>query len=107
MPCDLTVQELKAWMDEGKAFRLIDVREREEWEQRRLPGAELHPFSGLPGRLLESLRPGECVVVYCHHGHRSERAACFLALHGIHPVFNLGGGIDAWAKWIDPAVPAH
>ncbi len=46
-------------------------------------------------------------MVICHHGARSMRVAMWLAQQGFRDVINLRGGIDAWARDIDPAMPVY
>lgn len=86
--------------------QLLDVREPWEYELARLPGAVLIPLAELPSRLRE-LDVSEPVIVYCHHGIRSWHAACFLEQQGFEDVSNLAGGIDAWSRELDPAVPRY
>src|SRR5271154_855321 len=93
----ITPTELKARLDRGEKFRLIDVREADEWAVAKLPGAELIPLSQFQQRGPEELSPGEDIVLYCHHGVRSGRAQAFLQAQGYANVKNLTGGIDAWA----------
>jgi rhodanese-related sulfurtransferase len=88
--------------------RLIDVREPDEWELTHIAGAELLPLSQWPAVALEKLTdPTQSIVIHCHHGGRSMRAAEFLAAHGFTDVANLTGGIDAWSSEVDPAVPRY
>jgi len=47
------------------------------------------------------------VVVYCHSGTRSAHATRFLRAQGLGRVYNLAGGIDAWSRIVDPAVPRY
>jgi rhodanese-related sulfurtransferase len=47
------------------------------------------------------------VVVICHHGGRSMQVAMFLEKNGFKRVHNLVGGIDAWSRTVDPAVPLY
>lgn len=86
--------------------QLLDVREPWEYELVRLPDALLIPLAELPSRLreLDADRP---VIVYCHHGIRSWHAACFLVRNGFSQVINLAGGIDAWSREMDPALPRY
>ena len=77
-----------------------------EWEICRLEGADLLPLQELPRRWRE-IDPEHETVVYCHHGHRSARAGDFLRRAGLTRVRNLTGGIDAWSREIDPAVPLY
>ncbi len=104
----MTVKELKAWQDAAKVFRLIDVRENEEWEHCKIEGAELIPLSEWQDRWQQILaNPEETIVVYCHHGMRSASAVQFLLGFGFKSVQNLEGGIDAWSRTIDPEVPTY
>lgn len=103
----IDVRELKAWMDEGRPFQLVDVREADEWAFCRLPGAELVPLSVFAAEGPRKIPRGGCVVLYCHHGVRSLHAASYLEQQGYADVVNLTGGIHAWSKGIDPAVPTY
>jgi adenylyltransferase/sulfurtransferase len=104
---NIAPQELKARLDGEHKLRLIDVREADEWAFARLPGAELIPLSQFQQRALEELSPGDKIVLYCHHGMRSARAQDFLKAHGYDDVLNLAGGIDAWSRQVDPAMPRY
>jgi rhodanese-related sulfurtransferase len=87
---------------------LIDVREPDEWALTSIAGAELLPLSQWPGVALEKLTdPTQPIVIHCHHGARSMRAAEFLASRGFTDVANLAGGIDAWSSEVDAAVPRY
>ena len=73
-----------------------------------LPRSTLIPLGELPGRVAEIEPPaGGLVVVYCHHGIRSMTGAHMLQQAGIGPVASLAGGIDAWSRLIDPAIPRY
>jgi rhodanese-related sulfurtransferase len=104
----LSGRELAAWLaDESRVKpQLLDVRE--PWEHRlaRIEGAELAPMQSIPARIdeLDRSRPIVCI---CHHGGRSMHVAMFLARHGFADVYNLTGGVDAWARQVDPAVPTY
>ena len=102
----LTVQDLKKLLDGGKPPYLLDVREPEEWEICKLPGAKLIPLGNLPDRVSE-LDSADEIVAYCHTGMRSGRATQFLKQMGFAKVRNLTGGIDAWSDEIDPEVPKY
>jgi rhodanese-related sulfurtransferase len=103
----IDVHELKRRMDAGESFRLIDVREADEWAFCRLPRAEWLPLSTFAQDALERLRPEESIVLYCHHGIRSLHAGQFLEQHGFRAITNLTGGIHAWSKHIDSSVPVY
>lgn len=96
--------ELARVLEDGGP-QLVDVREPHEWEVARIPGAVLVPLGELPGRLAE-LDPRREVVAYCHRGTRSRRATDLLRGAGFR-ARSLTGGIDAWAREIDPAVPRY
>ena len=105
---EISVVEAKRLLDSATPPRLIDVREADEWELCRIPGAELLPLSQWPAVALEKLADrDESLLVQCHHGGRSERAAEFLLRSGFTNVTNLAGGIDAWSVEIDPRVARY
>ncbi len=87
-------------------WQIIDVREPWEHAICRLPGARLLPMDGLPQRLAE-LDPGRPTVVVCHHGVRSYQVALWLERSGFTDVVNLSGGIDAWARYVDPSMDTY
>jgi sulfur-carrier protein adenylyltransferase/sulfurtransferase len=97
---------LKARMDAGHGFCLLDVREPWEVALASIPGSLCIPLHEIPARLGE-LDPGAEIIVMCRSGGRSQRAAEFLAAHGFGTVSNLRGGIEAWAREIDPAMPGY
>ncbi len=99
--------ELKARLDQGKDFRLVDVREADEWAITHLPEAELIPLSQFRELAPQMLSPDETIVVYCHHGMRSARAQSFLKEKGFVQVLNLVGGIDAWSLQVDPSIKRY
>lgn len=107
---DVNPEELQTLIQtEGpRAFRLIDVREEDEFAICHLQDAELVPLSRFveesPQRLPDQ---DEHIVVYCHHGMRSGNAAAWLREKGYTNVSNLIGGIDAWAQWIDPEMARY
>lgn len=100
--------ELSAWLGDPARGRpqLLDVREPWEYQTARLENSRSIPLRELPGRLAE-LDPGADVVVICHHGARSMQAAMFLERQGFASVHNLAGGVDAWARSVDPAMPVY
>lgn len=92
--------ELKEWMDEGRMFCLLDVRTDEETAICSLPNALHIPMNLIPLRQNE-LPDDVPLVVYCHHGIRSLHTAMYLADAGFENLYNLQGGIDAWAVEVD------
>ncbi len=105
---EIHVADLKRLLAQPDAPRLIDVRELEEWQICQIPGAELMPLSQWPALVGAQLTdPGQHLLIYCHHGGRSARAAEFLLQNGFSQVTNVAGGIDAWAREVDPALPQY
>ena len=96
----LSPAELPRWRQDGKAFLLLDVRTDEETAICALPDSIHIPMNLIPLRSNE-LPDGLPIVVYCHHGIRSLHTAMYLADAGFETLYNLQGGIDAWAAQID------
>jgi len=104
---NITPVELKARLDRAENFRLIDVREADEWAVARLPRAELIPLSQFQKLAVQELSQDEHIVLYCHHGMRSGRAQGYLKAQGYAHVLNLTGGIDAWALQVEPTMKRY
>ena len=103
----LTVLELKARLDQGnKDFTLLDVREPWECNFCALPDAKIIPMREIPARATELPKDREIVVV-CHHGVRSQQVANYLERMGFDKLNNLVGGINAWAREIDPKMAKY
>ena len=106
VPPAIDVATLAAWRQEGKDHLLVDVREQDEWDHCRVEGARLMPLRSVPARAGELDREA-VIVVMCHHGGRSAQAVQFLRSQGYEGATNLTGGIDAWSRLVDPAVPRY
>jgi rhodanese-related sulfurtransferase len=104
----ITAGELAAWLADARREKpvLLDVREPWEYEKARIEGATLMPMRELPSRIGQIDEDKE-VVAICHHGGRSMQVAMFLEKQGFKRVHNLVGGIDAWSRTVDPAVPLY
>ncbi len=100
---ELTSQEVKTKLDRGDKFVLVDVREPWEVQLVSLKEAVHIPMEEMPWRVEELNREDE-VVVLCHTGVRSEMVAQWLRAQGFERAWNLQGGIDAWARVIDPSL---
>lgn len=85
---------------------LLDVREPWEREKCAFAGSRHMPMASVPVHL-DELDPAVPVVVVCHHGMRSFQVASFLDRNGFDAVFNLQGGVDAWARDVDPSMPTY
>ena len=103
---EITAAELKGWMDRKKKFVLLDVREPNEYDINRIPGSKLIPLGQVVERAKE-LDTADEIVVHCHFGGRSAKAAGLLQGLGFRKVKNLAGGIDAWSVDVDPSVPRY
>jgi adenylyltransferase/sulfurtransferase len=102
---EVSVGQLKAWLDAGRKLTVLDVRNPPEYQICRIEGSKLIPLPELPRRVLE-IDPRDFIVAYCHTGVRSLRATQLLRSKGFRAT-NLAGGIDAWSREIDPAVPRY
>ena len=104
----LSPTQLKGWLDDparGKPV-LLDVREPWELDVCRLANTRSMPMRAVPARYPELARDAEVVIV-CHHGARSYQVAMFLEHQGFSRVFNLQGGLAAWARDVDPSMPTY
>jgi sulfur-carrier protein adenylyltransferase/sulfurtransferase len=103
---DIEPLELQKRMAQGNHLRLVDVREPHELEISHIEGASLIPLGQLAGRLPE-LDSAEDIVLFCKSGSRSGRALELLLSAGFRKVKNLKGGINAWARQVDPSQPIY
>src|SRR5436305_3105673 len=96
---ETNVDEVKARMDRGQKFVLIDVREESEFAKDHLPGA-IHLSKGVIERDIESRVPDPAtpVVLYCGGGFRSALAADNLQKMGYRNVLSMDGGIRGWRQ---------
>ena len=89
-------------------LRVIDVRDPDEYQLCRLPGAELIPLSALPLEAARKLPDKDAaLLVYCHHGMRSLQAVNHLRARGYRRAMSMAGGTDRWSREIDPALPRY
>ena len=104
----ISATELAAWLADQRREKplLLDVREPWEWEAARIAGAQHIPMRDVPARVQE-LDSARDLVAICHHGGRSQQVAMFLEKNGFSKVHNLQGGVDAWSRTVDPAVPLY
>jgi len=102
----LTPQQVQDGLQKQPAPLLLDVREEDEVRLCALPGSLHIPMNLIPLRHNE-LPDDIPIIVYCHHGIRSLNVARYLAHVGFKNVANLQGGIDAWARQIDPTMARY
>ena len=98
---NMEAKELARLMAAGAPLTLIDVREPVEQQVSTLPGAISIPLERLPHRA-KALDPTQMYVLFCRTGRRSADGVDWMAEAGFKQVFNLVGGINAWADQIDP-----
>jgi len=101
----LPAPDLKALIASGQPIELVDVRTESERELALIDGARLldtayHDY-------LLDLDPDTLIVFQCHHGIRSQAAAEYFLQHGFRNLYNLAGGIEAWSRLVDAAVPRY
>lgn len=102
---DISVHELDDLRKADADIFILDVRNPDEYELCNL-GGHLIPLNELPTRLNE-LNPEQHIIIHCHAGGRSRRATEYLMEQGFKKVFNLRGGITAWANEIDPKMAKY
>lgn len=100
---EITPQELKARLGGGNRPLLLDVRQ--DWETKlcRLDNAVHIPIEEIEVRT-DELSPEDAIVVYYHQGVRSAAVAEYLRSLGFRDVKNLAGGLDSWARTVDPTM---
>lgn len=110
---DIQPDELHVKMQDSSFFeeaQLIDVREPEEVAQASLPGFQILPlrqFGNWGLEITTKFDPQKDTYVLCHHGIRSLQVAKWLQTQGFKRVFNISGGIHAYAVKVDPSIPTY
>jgi sulfur-carrier protein adenylyltransferase/sulfurtransferase len=103
---EITVAELKTMIDQGADFQLIDVREQHEYDFANL-GGELIPMGSIADNA-EKISRDKKVIVHCRSGSRSAAVIKMLEnKFGFDNLYNLKGGIIAWAKQVDSGMPQY
>ncbi len=102
---NLPPRELVAWLQRHRPL-LLDVREPWEFAICHLDGSELVPMRQIPA-WAENANPEQEIVVICHHGIRSRQVAMYLESRGFRNVINLAGGVEAWAREVDPQMATY
>ncbi|SRR5690606_12461168 len=102
---EITVEELKAKIDNNEDFQLIDVREDFEYEVSNLGGDHI-PLADV---ILEQdkIARDKPVIVQCRSGKRSAQAVMLLEREGFDNLSNLSGGILAWRDAFDPDMEVY
>jgi rhodanese-related sulfurtransferase len=104
----LSPQQLADWLADPARAKPVVLDVREPWEV-QICGIRdsLHmPMASVPART-DELDPDADIVVVCHHGARSFQVGVQLEAAGFRSVFNLSGGVDGWARQIEPGMPQY
>src|SRR5215216_1679954 len=108
---EINVTELAEKLKSVDQFILLDVREPDELQYAKLTDSRLEvtPMSRLAREGLKALSESaqsqdSLIYVMCHHGNRSAQVTAWLAQQGWQNVFNVHGGIDAYARHIDNSI---
>ena len=107
MDFEISAGQVKAMLKRGEKFTLLDVREPWEWEKSRIEGSKQMPMGDVPTRAHQELDSADHIVVMCHHGVRSLSVTNWLRQQGFENVQSMRGGIDGWARTVDPKVPLY
>jgi rhodanese-related sulfurtransferase len=98
----LTPEQLKERLEQADDSPvLLDVREDWEYQRCHIDGSRHLPMSEIVANM-DSLDKNVETVVICHHGIRSQQVAQYLHSQGFRKIYNLDGGIEAWADTVDP-----
>lgn len=104
---EMTVEQLKSRLEQNADKPLlIDVREPWEFAVCHIDGSKLVPMREIPNKL-NDIEADKDIIVICHTGMRSRQVCYFLENAGFGNVFNLSGGVHAWAQQIDPNMPTY
>ena len=107
MNFEISPAELDAMRKRDDSFVLLDVREPWELEKSSLDGSRNIPMGDIPTRAHQELDPDDHIVVMCHHGVRSLTVTNWLRQQGFDKAQSVRGGIDGWARTVDPKVPLY
>jgi rhodanese-related sulfurtransferase len=100
----MSAAQLAAHLDNATPL-LLDVREPWEFEICHIDGSINVPMAQVPGHL-NRFREADEIVVICHHGIRSAQVIRFMQQH-CGELINLDGGVEAWAREVDPDMPVY
>ncbi len=104
---EFSAEQLQQYLNDNETDPLLlDVREEWEFDRCHIDGSRLIPMGQIPHHL-DELDPDRVIVVICHHGIRSRHIGIYLEREGFEKVINLSGGVDAWARDVDPAMAVY
>jgi rhodanese-related sulfurtransferase len=108
MDYEITPEELNAVLgQQDPRIVVLDVREPWEVEIAKIEGSRHIPMGDIPARFDKELDRKDHIAVVCHHGVRSMNVTAWLRQQGFEKAQSLAGGIDRWARLIDPKVPLY
>ncbi len=107
MDYEIAPENLNSLLKLESDIVVLDVREPWEFETAKIAGSKHIPMGDIPARFNQELDPEKHIVVVCHHGVRSMNVTAWLRQQGFEKVQSLRGGIDRWARQIDPKVPIY
>jgi rhodanese-related sulfurtransferase len=107
MDFEISPEKVKLLRDQQEKFTLLDVREPWEVETSQITDSMHIPMGDVPSRAHQELDPEEHIVVVCHHGMRSLSVTTWLRQQGFEKAQSMRGGIDGWARTVDPKVPLY
>lgn len=105
-PIEIDVKQAKQWLDSDNTTYLLDVREPFEVDICKIEKSVNIPMQTLLEKT-DVLPDNRSILIYCHGGVRSLKAAKFLRNKGFSKVTHIIGGIHEWAKQIDPNMPQY
>lgn len=103
---EISPRELQVLLDSGQEYMLLDVRQPWEFKICQLPNSINISLNDLD-KSVAQLPDEKEIVTICHHGVRSKQAAILLEQCGYTKVMSLQGGIDAWARDINPTMERY
>jgi rhodanese-related sulfurtransferase len=104
----ITSRQASDLLKNNENIKLIDVREPEEFAYCKIQNAILCPLKQFPDIIQENdLKIEDKIILYCHHGIRSAKAASLMEEMGFLDLFSIDGGIDAWSLEVDSTVPRY
>ena len=107
MEFEISAGQVQSMRKRAEVFTLLDVREPWELAKASMEGSKNIPMGEVTARAQEELNPEEHIVVVCHHGVRSLTVTSWLRQQGFEKAQSMRGGIDGWARTVDPKVPLY
>ena len=107
MDFEISASQVDTMLKRGDRFTLLDVREPGELEKAKIEGSTHIPMGDVPLRAHQELEPDDHIVVLCHHGVRSLTVTNWLRQQGFEKAQSVRGGIDGWARTVDPKIPLY